>query len=59
MQIMCCEPAAVGAKQWKKLSLTEKDAWNKQSLESSESYAEKMWSVCKKVVFLSYNSYCS
>jgi len=56
---MCCEPAAVGAKQWKKLSPSEKDAWNKQSLEYSESYAEKMWSVCKKVVFLSYNCYCS
>jgi len=39
-----------GAQEWKRLPLEEKDKWNKQSLDYSESYAEKMWSVCKKVM---------
>jgi len=27
----------------------DKDVWNKQSLEWSETYAKSMWDVCKKV----------
>lgn len=50
---MICE----GARAWKKLPLQEKDAWNKPSLESSESYAEKMWTVCKKKVRHRYGKY--
>ena len=47
--ISLLDHACVGAKQWNRLPLQEKDVWNKQSLESSERYAEKMWLVCRKV----------
>jgi len=39
------------------MSAAEKDVWNKQSLESSESYAKNMLTVCKKVELVSEHTY--
>jgi len=48
--ITCCELRDdAGAKQWKRMSRAEKDVWNQQSLEYSESYAKNMQAICKKV----------